>query len=69
MTLGARQLNIDRDGAEYVAWCESNGEGQNMRKANPADLVAQVAAGNTPSWLIPMTDGRETALRIFRIKP
>ena len=60
---------IKKRNAKYVAWCETNGEGQNMQRANPAGLVAQVAAGNTPSWLVPLTDHKKTALRVFRVKP
>lgn len=64
----ARQI-IDARGAKYVMWCAANGEGINLKNANPNGLVAQVENGNVPVWLQPLTDPEKTGLRIFKVLP
>ena len=64
----ARRI-IDARGAKFVVWCAANGEGINLRNANPDGLAARAENGNLPGWLLPMTDPKETGLRIFRVLP
>ncbi len=64
----ARKI-ITARGAQYVLWCAANGEAQNLTKANSDGLVARVARGNIPNWLVPLNDFDKSGLRILRVVP
>ena len=61
---------VRQHGAAYVVACSDLIEARNYRAFAPAGLMAQLLAGQTPSWLEPLPLGPTAGnLRLYRVKP
>jgi hypothetical protein len=63
----ARKI-IDARGVDYIAACAASLESAIAVKRGPNGLIADVLAGRTPDWLVPVHAPEATALRLWRVK-
>ena len=56
-------------GARYVAICPGLAEAAIYREAAPQGLMAQLSAGQAPSWLEPVAMPKDSGLLVWAVKP
>ena len=59
----------DRYAGALLAVCLTSRESRIYAAAAPSGLISRLMAGDPPAWLVPASVRRDTALRIYRIKP
>lgn len=58
---------VTASGATYLVFCAGGGEVARYRQLYPASLMAQLLAGRTPDWLVPVPMQPGETLQVYRI--
>ena len=65
----AARKTLSERGSSYVAMCPALYEARTYAKIEPAGFVPQLAKGNAPNWLEPVSVPDGNGLKLWRIKP